>query len=937
MASFTLLSASDKPLRPAVQALADALRAGTTAQTLLQEHSDWESLYYLSDMRRSVFHWYPFAPDTSLLEIGCEMGTLTGLFCDRCRHVVALEAQPALAQATAARLADRQNLEVVCGRCEELLPRQERFDCIVLMPSGYENRLDQALHTAHLLLKEDGVLLVCVRNRLGTDVLAGKTGEEEAPFDALNRADSGYYSRAQLDALVRRESFGNCKYYYPAPDYLFAQEVYTDASIPAASDTARVLHYYPHPETLVFSPAQAQEEALRNGIFPACANSFLLECRPDAGARPAPVRYAALSTDREHSAAYATILREDESVHKRALYPEGRQGLADLCRNHADLAARGLPILPLTPDADGQGVTMPYVHAPTLAEQFLQHADQPEQLTRWLDRLQEMILRSAPLVCAAENALLPLAPQADWGPILQKAYLDMIPLNIFWVQDDFLLFDQEFCCENYPARYILFRALRYTSLAFAAHGLSFDLAGYQDRYGLTPLWDLFLQEEDRFIIRNRNRVANAAFYRFVELSPETIRQNVERLQHGVTDAFSNRESWEQDTLELGLPEAFYARETDGTNTWYWCHENTARLVILPREGAPETCELEFEVLLADEHDHRQLEVAINGVHWGSFFTPIRVTLPLTCHAGERIEVTLSGHFAPRTFPGDSRTFRFQFRNHQLRAEPAYADERTNAIRARQLALLHSLQEVCRDHQLRYFAFYGTLLGAVRHGGYIPWDDDVDIVMPRRDYNRLLDLIRDEGVLSHCFLQNMHTDSHVFFGAYSRLCNRPPVHEKLTDDTVWLDILPLDAYPYDQAEATAHCQRLYALYKQLYHKAYDASGLPFVRFRREEAVCEAVRDKDWHDLCRQLEEALQRYEPKDSQPGRVLWAVTARILPKDLHIATFDPVCFLGAEERPFASTTLPVPMLYDEVLRSCYGYLYMMYPEPWDRHPTHTL
>lgn len=933
MAIFTLLSSSDKPLRAPEQALADALRAGVPADVLSQRGSDWESLYYLSPMRRSLLNWYPFSPDSTLLEVGCEMGTLTSLFCEKCRRVVALDDRPALAQATAARLADRGNLEVLCGCCEDLLPRELRFDCIVLMPAGYGSQLDRALQAARRLLKEDGVVLLCVRNRLGTDAWAGNVCPGEVPFASRNRADSGFYTREQLDQLVRQTGFDGCKYYYPAPDHIFTQEIYTEESIPAKSDTARVLHYYPSPDTLVFSPAQAQEDVLRNGIFTACANTFLLECRLSADARPAPVRYAALSTDREHTAAYATVLQDDETVRKQALYPEGRQGLAALCRHHAELADRGLPVLPLTLNADGTAVTMPCVHAPVLADLLLQNAADPNRLTAWLDRLQEMILRSAPLAEARDNALLSPAPQADWGPILRKAYIDMIPLNIFWVEGEFLFFDQEFCCENYPARYILFRALRYTALAFADHGLAFDLANYRQRYHLTALWDIFLQEEDRFIIRNRNRAANSAFYRLTELSPETLHRNVERLQHGVTEDFSSREAWENDTVEVGFSQAFYGRETDGTNTWYWCHEDLARLVVLPRAGSPRRGELEFEILMADEHDHCKLDVQINGAHWGSFFTPIRITLPLACEPDQRIEITLSGHFAPRTFPGDSRTFRFQFRNHRFRAEPAYADPRTCQIRTQQLALLSALQEVCRAHRLRYFAFYGTLLGAVRHGGYVPWDDDVDIVMPRRDYNALLALVREGKALPHCFWQNMHTDSHVFFGAYSRLCNRPPVREKLTDEAVWLDILPLDAYPYDQAEATEHCRKLYGLYKQLYHKAYDASGQPFTRFAREEAVCEAVRGKDWDELCRQLEETLQRYEGSQ----RALWAVTARILPRDLHIATFDPVCFLGEEQRPFASLTLPVPTLYDEVLRSCYGYLYMMYPEPQDRRPAHTL
>ena len=76
----------------------------------------------------------------------------------------------------------------------------------------------------------------------------------------------------------------------------------------------------------------------------------------------------------------------------------------------------------------------------------------------------------------------------------------------------------------------------------------------------------------------------------------------------------------------------------------------------------------------------------------------------------------------------------------------------------ELDILDAIDRICRRNNLKYSLAYGTLLGAVRHGGFIPWDDDIDIIMPREDYNIFLNAWEKEHPDEY-ILQNKYTEKN----------------------------------------------------------------------------------------------------------------------------------------------------------------------------------
>ncbi|HHX38250.1 MAG TPA: LicD family protein, partial [Clostridiaceae bacterium] len=128
------------------------------------------------------------------------------------------------------------------------------------------------------------------------------------------------------------------------------------------------------------------------------------------------------------------------------------------------------------------------------------------------------------------------------------------------------------------------------------------------------------------------------------------------------------------------------------------------------------------------------------------------------------------------------------------------------VHALQLHLLSEVDRLCRAHGIHYYLLFGTLLGAVRHAGFIPWDDDVDIGVKRDDYDRLLDLLELELDPERYFIQTAANDAGITIPFAKVRCQKTIFEEYNAPvgaeyhQGVFLDIFPLDNVPDDDKAA-----------------------------------------------------------------------------------------------------------------------------------------
>ena len=777
---------------------------------VLGDETDFDVWKQLSILRAGLFLWYPFKRNSTILEIGAEYGALTGILCERCAKVVAFEADKDKSEFIRDRWIQKNNLTVLNSVPEEL-PTEEKYDYIILT-EGLKKHIEDKSYLISLsrLLNDGGRILLTENNRFGlrylcgaVDELSGEAFGEISGF--TDECKSGRFSKAKITKIVEESKPENIRFYYPLPNYLFPQLIFSDEYLPGVNLKERLRPYYRRNDTLIADELSLYDDIVQNGVFQFAANSFLIELTYGVYDRKSSnAIFAAVTADRRKDRAYSTVIFDDDSVKKIPVYAGESEGSRRQLQNVSELKEKKVPVLDIKMDDSGT-VLERFVRLPLLSEYMKSCIfTDPEIAFGFFDKISDYVMLSSEQTGSENNALLNKydCSGIDFGPILKKAYIEMIPMNCFFDPEtrEYLFFDQEFVKDNYPAGYVMYRCVRY----FYEHNPGIERLYPKEkmirRYHLEAAWDIYEKEELSLQQENCQLERYRSFYGFNAIDRNRIKEN-----------------------------------------------------------------------------HYKLESEVNQINREDFGKTVR-------------------------------------RMHEV-----------------QIDLLEEFDRICKKHGITYYLFWGTLLGAVRHHGIIPWDDDVDVALFREDYERFIKVASVELKEPYA-LTNNENNPYGNIAPLLHLVNTNTTHIESCDigkegiHGIHIDIQPLDVYPPDDKDKIRLQKKMDRINEYLWSYVYGSDFISNDRITNLKVLIKKyfVKCIGYVRMCRKLERTMQMFSDSDS--GYIGCWLDYHGKIRKLNRADFEKSVQLEFEGKEY-----PVPIGYKNVLFQLYGSDYMKLPPKEDR------
>ncbi len=432
----------------------------------------------LSSIRNNIINWYGIEPESNILEICANFGAITGAFCNKAKKVVSIESVKSHAEAIFKRYENISNLEIICANLKDI-KLEEKFDYVTLIGVlefaedivnnsniNKEDAVNIILEFAKNNLKENGKILIATDNKFGIKYFAGakyskKYNAFENIMGNISKDSPKTFSKIEIENILKNLNLNDYKFYYPLPDYKLINVIFSDEYIPNEhSSKIKYNVYYNDFEDIIINEHMALKEIIKNNQFSFFANSYFIEI----GKNTKQEKFIGFNNMRKDKYRLITKIY-DKEVEKVEENPKSKHQIEKITRNIYTLNKLGFNTIDKN---ENNKISSKFINGQTLDNIINTYMMENktsiaiEQIKTWYNYISSKLLddnyKEANNIFDEFNIEIEEKIKGQMN-FIEHGFIDLVFENIFYVENNYIVYDQEWYERNVPVEFILYRAI----------------------------------------------------------------------------------------------------------------------------------------------------------------------------------------------------------------------------------------------------------------------------------------------------------------------------------------------------------------------------------------------------------------------------------------------------------------------------------------------
>lgn len=436
-----------------------------SGECLLDEDSTFEEIKAISDIRNNIISFYPIKREETVLEINAGFGEITGEFCNKAKSVVAIESKKEKVECIEKRYRNLENLKVYAGNYEDI-KIDEKFDYVAYINEGIETNknIEKLLEKMKTNLKPDGKLLLIANNKFGIKYWAGqKENEQDLTYNTIT-GKKNITDVEEIQNCLKKLNF-KTKFYYPMPDYVFTNAIYTDDFLPNEeqinSRDWEVFNFKTN--DIKFSEKSVLKEIVKKekNLFKLFTNSVLIVA--SAEDIKTDIKAVTYGFFRKPEYRIKTIIKNKEVI-KNAKTDLSNKHIKKIQENIKLLEKNGIKTVDR---CEKNYIISKYVDNgksldEIIVELFLKN--EKEKAYKLIDDFKNKVLLKLELSQNIDDNIftkynIKCKFKTNKLTFVKDGLYDLIFQNCFFIENDYYVYDQEWKENNVPIEFILYRGI----------------------------------------------------------------------------------------------------------------------------------------------------------------------------------------------------------------------------------------------------------------------------------------------------------------------------------------------------------------------------------------------------------------------------------------------------------------------------------------------